>query len=129
MQYAKLVQKAAINNVLDAVGDGRITVRDDAVGFGGNAGILVEPLPTTRVGLTYRSPVHQGFEDIAEISNLGPGLEAALRAHGVLGRPVDMSLTVPQEILLSAYHDVTQAIAIMANFGWPHADSPVGRSP
>jgi long-chain fatty acid transport protein len=118
VQYAKLVQKAAINNVLDPVGDGRIIVRDDNVGFGGNVGLLAEANPDTRFGLTYRSQVNQDFDDVATLTNLGPGLRAALDARGVLGQPVDMSLTVPQEILVSGYRRLTSAIAIMGNLGW-----------
>lgn len=118
VQYAKLVQKVAVNNVLDAVGDGRLTLRDANVGFGGNVGFLAEANPGTRFGLTYRSPVDQDFDDVASVSNLGPGLRAALEARGVLGRPVNMSLTVPQEIMVSGYHEVTPKVAVMANLGW-----------
>lgn len=118
IQYAKLVQKVAINNILDRTGDGRITVRDATVGFGGNAGVLLEPTESTRVGLAYRSPVDLGFDDIASVSNLGPILKALLTASGALGQPVDMSLTIPQEIMLSAFHELTPSVAIMSNFGW-----------
>jgi len=118
IQYAKLVQKVAINNFLDAVGDGRLIVHDANVGFGGNIGVLFDINPATRVGLTYRSPVDQGFNDVAKVSNLGPGLRAVLQAKGLLGKPVDMSLTVPQEILLSGFHQLTPRVAIMGNFGW-----------
>jgi len=118
VQYAKLVQKVAINNFLDAVGDGRLTVHDANVGFGGNIGVLFEINPSTRVGLTYRSQVDQGFNDVAKVSNLGPALRAALQAKGLLGKPVDMSLTIPQETLLSAFHQLTPTVAIMGNFGW-----------
>ncbi len=118
IQYAKLVQKVAINNFLDRVGDGRLTVRDASVGFGGNAGVLLEPSETTRVGLAYRSPVDLGFDNIASASNLGPVLKELLTTRGLLGRPVDMSLTIPQEIMLSAYHVLRPGFAIMSNFGW-----------
>lgn len=118
IQYAKLVQKVAIDNILDHTGDGRITVRDATVGFGGNAGVLLEPTDSTRFGLAYRSPVDLGFNNIASVSNLGPTLKALLTARGVLGRPVDMSLTIPQEIMLSAFHELTPALAVMSNFGW-----------
>jgi long-chain fatty acid transport protein len=118
IQYAKLVQKAAINNVLDPVGDGRIIVRDENVGFGGNLGMLAEANPDTRFGLIYRSQVDQDFDDVASVTNLGPGLRAALDARGLLGNPVDMSVTVPQEVMLSGYHHLTPEIAIMGNLGW-----------
>jgi long-chain fatty acid transport protein len=120
VQYAKLVQKVAINNgILDpASGDGRLTFKDATVGFGGNAGVLIEPIEGTRVGLTYRSPVDQDFEDGLDADNLGPRLSGALDRLGLLGQPVDLGLTIPQEIMLSGYQQLTPALAIMGNFGW-----------
>lgn len=119
IQYAKLVQKTAINNLLDpGVGDGRIVVRDDNVGFGGNIGLLFELDAATRGGIIYRSQVDQNFDDVASVSNLGPVLRASLAARGLLGKPVDMSLTIPQEVMLSAYRDLTPRIAVMGNLGW-----------
>jgi long-chain fatty acid transport protein len=88
------------------------------VGFGGNAGVLVEASPSTRFGVTYRSQVDQDFEDTATASNLGPLLRASLDARGLSGLPVDLSLTIPQEVMVSAYHDITPEVAIMANFVW-----------
>jgi long-chain fatty acid transport protein len=118
VQYAKIVQKVAINNILDAVGDGRLTVREANVGFGGNLGMLFEINPAARVGLTYRSQVDHDFNDVASVSNLGPGLRALLDARGLLGHPVDMSLTIPQEVMLSGYYEITPTIAILGNFDW-----------
>jgi long-chain fatty acid transport protein len=118
VQYAKLVQKAAINNFLDSVGDGRIILHDANVGLGGNFGVLAEAPNDWRFGLSYRSQVHQGFDDVASVSNLGPGLRALLNARGVLGRPVDMSVTIPQELMVSAYHQLTPSVTLLANFDW-----------
>ena len=51
--YAILKQEAAINNVLDGRPDGRLKVEDEAFGFGGIVGILVEPWTGTRFGVQY----------------------------------------------------------------------------
>ena len=80
--------------------------------------MLFEINPAARVGLTYRSQVDQDFDDVASVSNLGPGLRALLNARGLLGRPVDMSLTIPQEVMLSGYWEITPTIAILGNFDW-----------
>lgn len=119
VQYAKVVQKVAINNILDrGTGDGRLTFKDDTVGFGGNAGVLLEPFKQTRVGLTYRSRVEQCLEDGLDIDNPGPLLSAALDRSGLLGKTVDLSMTIPQEVMLSAVQELTPKLAIMGNFGW-----------
>lgn len=120
VQYAKAVQKVAINNeILDpGTGDGRVTFKDATVGFGGNVGVLFEPFECTRFGVTYRSPVDQDLDDGLHADNLGQRLSNALDRRGLLGRPVDLSLTIPQEVMLSGYHELTRKLAIMGNFGW-----------
>ena len=42
--YGNLEQKAAINNVLDGGQDGSFKFDDDAVGVGGMAGVMIEPI-------------------------------------------------------------------------------------
>jgi long-chain fatty acid transport protein len=61
--YALLSQTAAVNNILDQLPDGRFKLKADDWGFGGNAGILLEPSARTRFGVTYRSPVDYTYED------------------------------------------------------------------
>ena len=84
--YALLSQTTAVNNLLDQLPDGRLKFKADDWGFGGNAGILLEPSPQTRLGLTYRSPVDFTFKDRIRFTNLGPGLRRALDAGYVTAR-------------------------------------------
>jgi long-chain fatty acid transport protein len=114
--YAELTQKAAINNVLDGLPDGELKLEDDDVGYGFNLGLLVEPQVGTRFGLSYRSEVEIEFDDALSLKGLGPTLEAAL--GGVLGAKVDLEMNIPQMVMLSGYHELTDRLAIMANIGW-----------
>jgi long-chain fatty acid transport protein len=66
--YALLSQTAAVNNILDQLPDGRLKFKDDDFGFGGNVGLLLEPSPRTRVGLTYRSPVDFSYKDTLKLT-------------------------------------------------------------
>ena len=91
---------------------------DTNFGFGGNVGALFEIDSKTRVGITYRSQVDHGFNDVPSFGQLGPGLEALLRNAGVLGASLDLDMTIPQEVALSAYRDITDDLAVMANFNW-----------
>ena len=43
------------------VSDGRLEIDDDTWGWGGNVGVLYEPMPGTRLGLTYTSAIDLGF--------------------------------------------------------------------
>ena len=118
VQYAKLVQKVAVNNILDRIPDARLIVRDADVGFGGNVGLLFTPQDGTRFGLTYRSQVDHDFKDSVSVDNLGPGLSAALAATDLSGSTVDLGMTVPQAVMFSGYHALTDTFAVMGNLGW-----------
>lgn len=116
--------QAAINNVDPTLGDGKVELKSGTVGFGGNVGVLVEPWRGTRFGVAYRTPVKLNFDDIVDkVANLGPGLNVILDILGnrldvPRGSKVDVTLTNPQEVMVSAYHDLTPKLAIMGNFGW-----------
>ena len=116
--------QSAINNPDPRLGDGELKLKSTAVSFGGNVGILVEPVSGTRLGVTYRSPVNLHFNDVIdEVKNLGPGLNLIVDILGKRfdvprGSQVDMTLTNPQEMMFSVYQDLTRELAIMGNFGW-----------
>jgi long-subunit fatty acid transport protein len=79
--YGDLEQRVALNNLL--VGqDGRLKFEDDEFGFGGMAGVMLEPLQGTRVGVTYTSPVELDFKDTPSTKNLGAEQSGPLHAAG-----------------------------------------------
>jgi len=118
VQWAKMTSEIAINNVAESLADGRMEFSDTNFGFGGNFGALFEIDPRSRVGLSYRSQVGQDFDDVPTFGQLGPGLDALLRRSGVLGASLGLDVTIPQEVMLSAYHELSDDVALMANFNW-----------
>lgn len=52
-------------------GDGEVKIEDDDLALGYNAGLLFEPSPQTRFGLTYHSRVEHRLEGETRVS--GPG--------------------------------------------------------
>jgi long-chain fatty acid transport protein len=118
MMYGYLDTQVAINNIGSARPDGQLKYSDQEWGYGGNFGILVEPKPGTRFGLTYLTEVKLDFAAVPEFSGLGPVLEAVLRNRGLTTNNLDMSMTVPQMVMFSAYHEFNKQWAIMANVGW-----------
>ncbi len=107
-----------INNLLPpGIGDGQLEVRDTTVGVGGQFGVLYEPTKGTRIGVTYYSPIKLNFSDDPGFSNLGT-IGTALQNNGVLNRRVDLGITVPQHIMLSGYHELSDRWAVMGDFGW-----------
>jgi long-chain fatty acid transport protein len=82
------------------------------VGFGGNAGILIEPKKGTRFGVTYVSAVKLSFTDKPQFKNTD-NLPIPPNLPGL-----DIGMTVPQSVMLGAYHELNAQWAIMADVGW-----------
>jgi long-chain fatty acid transport protein len=113
-----LVSRLPINNVIDGIPDGKLSVDTGTTGFGWNAGVLIEPEAGTRFGFAYRSAVDLDFDDVASVTGLGPGLQAFLEGAGVLGQELDLGLTMPHELMVSGYRSLNEDWALMGNFGW-----------
>jgi long-chain fatty acid transport protein len=97
-----------------APGDGELSVDDQTWGFGANAGMLIEPIKGTRLGVTYLSPVKLDFKDTPSFSNLGP-LGGAIFANP---SELNLGLTVPQSVVLGVYHQLNAKWVLLADVGW-----------
>ena len=118
VMVAYLKYTANINNINPpGAGDGQIYASDTTAGVGGQFGVLVEPKKGTRVGVTYYSPIKLNFSTTPTFSDLGT-IGTALNNNGLLTRNLDLDMTVPQRVILSGYHELSEAWAIMGNFGW-----------
>ena len=115
--YGKLNSKTGINDVFGG-GNASIDVSSNDVGYGGIAGILIEPVEGTRFGVTYTSQVKLDFKEKPTTNNLGPLLKDALDLSGLTGAKVDLGLTIPNQVMVSGYHDLTDTVAIMGNVVW-----------
>jgi long-chain fatty acid transport protein len=118
VNYALLSQTTAVNNLAEGLPDGRLKFKADDWGFGGNAGVLLEPNAQMRFGLTYRSPIDMSYTDRIRFTNLGPGLRRVLERGGVVGGETTLDQTNPQTVMASWYYAVTKKAALMGNFGW-----------
>jgi long-chain fatty acid transport protein len=109
---------ANINNLLPpSTADGQVYVSDTTVGVGGQFGVRYEPKKSTRVGVTYYSPIKLNFSTTPTFSNLGT-IGTALQNRGLLTRNLDLGMTVPQHVIVSGYHELNDRWAIMGDFGW-----------
>jgi long-chain fatty acid transport protein len=120
--WANLEHEAAINNsavpLQAGLPDGKLKIEDDDVGYGFNLGVLLTPWSGTRIGLTYRSKIDLEFRDVATLKNIGPVLQGLLNITGVADKKVDIDMTIPQAVMLSAYHQLNDRWAIMGDIGW-----------
>ncbi len=52
------------------------------------------------------------YKDNLKLTNVGPGLTR------LLNKKVELGQTAPQTVMLSGYHELTDQLAMMGNFGW-----------
>lgn len=117
-QYIKATLKNAIDfAVIAGQGpDGRAKVEADDIGFGFNAGILVEPMSGTRLGLAYRSHIkHQLEGDVAFTKTA-----AQAGALGALftDTGVKANVDLPEIVSAGIYHQLTPQWAVMGEVQW-----------
>ncbi|HXR00382.1 MAG TPA: outer membrane protein transport protein, partial [Pseudomonas sp.] len=78
-----------------ASGDGRVQVKGDDVGYGFNAGILVQATDSTSVGLTYHSKVTYKLEGHTEVT---PGAGVPAQILGAGRYDAKLSLDTPESV-------------------------------
>lgn len=120
IQYAKAELTNAVPDILRAGGptagsDGLSKLEGSDWSMGFNVGLLVKPLPSTRIGAHFRS----GFSHDLDGSNTVSGLGGALAAAN--GRLDGMTkLELPDIVSLGIAHEVTSGLTLLADFQWFH---------
>jgi long-chain fatty acid transport protein len=126
----RLTFQSKINNVLPRVPDGGLSIESWDEAFGGNVGILLRPIPKLRVGLTYQSPEDYKFGFRPHLTGLGPVLNRIRQRIG--GAKINVPMTEPQQVMLSAVYEVLPNFSLMGNVGWQNwsafGEFPVGIS-
>ena len=74
--------------------------------------------PASRVGLTYNSRVELDLKSPAAFTGLPSDLEARLRFLGLLDATLGFEITVPQQAMLSGFHQVSERYALLWSVGW-----------
>jgi long-chain fatty acid transport protein len=115
LQRVSFQHKNAIVNLLDpGLADGRVDVDFHDWGFGVNGSALWEAGRRTRLGLTYRSEVSFSLSGDVATQGIGPNLSALLPS----GPSSDNVFSLPQGVNVSAHHDASDALALLADVGW-----------
>jgi long-chain fatty acid transport protein len=85
---------------------------------------MLEPTATTCVGVQYTTPMTFQYNDIIdEVRGAGRSLQFFRLLVGAVvdvpvGSQIDLKLTMPQQMMASAYHAFDDQLALMLNFGW-----------
>lgn len=110
--YGYLNSEMAVNNGVGP--DGQMKLKDSTWGFGANVGAMIQAGEKTRFGLTYLSAVDLDFKATPSFTGLGPVLGAILANPSEL----NLGLTAPRSVMLSACHALNEQWALMADCGW-----------
>jgi long-chain fatty acid transport protein len=79
---------------------------------------MLQPDHKTRIGITYLTPVDLNFSSVPHFSGIGPGLITLFNRRGVFGASADLSMTVPQEVMLGVYREITDRLALLGSANW-----------
>jgi long-chain fatty acid transport protein len=105
IQYADAELARAIPNPNLMGRDIRFTVEGDDWSLGYNVGILLEPIPATRIGVHYRSGIEHKLQGDARVDVRGTA-------------PGSVDLDLPDIVSVGFAHDVTPRLTLMAEYNW-----------
>ena len=97
--------------------DGTAKFEGDDWGAGANVGLIYVPLAGTRLGLHYRSQIDHTLEGDATFNTPAAAAPAA-QAAGLVNTSVKAEITLPETLSLSAYHELNNRWAILADLTW-----------
>lgn len=96
--------------------DGKLRLSGDDEGFGANFGFILQPVDSVRIGVHYRSQVELELAGTADFT-VPAAFESLLGArYADQGGRVD--LTLPASLSISAVHEVTENITVLADVTW-----------
>lgn len=107
--------QAAARQAAAGVGDAKSKVTGDDIKVGFTLGVMLEPLETTRIGLSYRSGISHELSGEVEFSALPDALSVDPRFRAGGGRA---QLNLPDTASLGLYHELTPQWAIMGEAAW-----------
>lgn len=107
--------KAALHaNIYNGLVDGYQHNDLEGWGLGFHGGILWQVLPSTRLGLSYRSKVNLHAEGDSETVSIPAG--AVTQVFSV--RTVQTEVTIPESVIFSVYHTFNEMFAMTADVHW-----------
>jgi len=111
------LRPGVVDPIRRAEGDARLNMDDKTWGWGATLGLLYEFNAGTRIGFTWNSQVNLDFSAPAEFSNLGQ-LGTSLQNRGLLNANIDVDIKVPQQLMLSLFHQINPRWAVLGSVGW-----------
>jgi long-chain fatty acid transport protein len=109
-----LSEKSRVKNLDPGLGDGKLKYSDTDFAVQGNFGVMIEPSARTRIGLRYLTETELDFSDNVYLSGVGPGIANLTKSIG----EIDLSMKMPQSLMVGIFHQVNDTWAILGSVGW-----------
>ncbi|MBW2690752.1 MAG: outer membrane protein transport protein [Deltaproteobacteria bacterium] len=109
---------ANINNLEPGRSDGRVKLEENGTDVGFMLGAMYQFTEATRIALTYRSELKPDLDGTPSYKNVGPLLRESLAALDLLGTDIEVDFTVPQQLQVGLYSDLTDRLAMTADLIW-----------
>lgn len=110
VEYANLQETVALPSSTPGV-DGQINLKLDNYAPGFNAGVLVQPRPSTKLGLAFRSRISHSLHGDVTYLRIGAKPSAST------------SMVMPQNLIISAEQGLSERWTLLGELGWSHWSS------
>lgn len=104
-------------NLAPGLSDGQGETHGDGWGFGFTVAALFEPLPSTRIGISYRSRIDLRFGHAQQNFSVSPGARAFLTLAGtpeaLTGSPASTTLELPARLTFGLKHSLTEEVDLL----------------
>jgi long-chain fatty acid transport protein len=109
LSYAEVALESAVPSPSPLGDDGLLEAEGHSFAVGVSLGLMLEPVPGTRIGLSWRSGLEHDFDGTAALSGL-PGIDFETGIAAALRLPAMASIGIRQE--------VTPEVALYAGATW-----------
>ena len=93
--------------------DGTTRTKGDDWGFGWNAGVIFQPTDDTRIGLSYRSQIHETLKGTTSFYNVPAPLAASFQ-----NGPVTAKLVTPDSASISIFTKLDEKWDLLGDLSW-----------
>lgn len=120
VDFGTIGADAGIPGAVPGAQDGFAKVEGDDWAYGFTAGLILEPVTGTKLGVAYRSEIEHTLEGDADFRDDAAGVAATLR--GVAGLFADtgaqLDVNTPASLSFGVHQTVTPRFAVMAEAQW-----------
>lgn len=120
IDFGTIGAAAGVPGAAPAQQDGFSRLQGDDWAYGWNAGLIVEPLAGTRVGVAYRSEIKHTLRGEVDFTGDDDGIANLLRRStgAFTDSDASLGLTTPASLSVGLHQDVTPKLALLAEAQW-----------